>query len=219
MAKFQIPEHLLPGFKAILNLTKDEVNDLAEISKAIPVGAKPSTFINQLRKQDHIAGVNNIASAFMGLIGILGTETLSEEELAFEIADSYSASLENELSDAELNDLKDKVLTFLLAFTTQKLTFKAHTLLTSNENIYKNAQILSDIRIIFKDNLQENKRNALLIHQLKLNFKTDGVDSSFFVSLDTKDLLKLKSQIERAIEKDHLIKQDYKNIITFLEVE
>lgn len=219
MAKFQITSTLQPGFKSILELTEEEVNNLIESCASTPIGASPVTFSKQLRKLTHISGINSIARTLFALVGILTIENSSDEELALDLADSYNASLDDGLKEDKLEELKTKLISLFSALTTQKLTFKAHSLLTNNDKSYTDAQILSDIRLIFEDDLHTSKRNAVIVHQLKLDFKSDENKKNFFISLDTLDLMKLKSQIERALEKDRLIRQDYKDTITFIEIE
>jgi len=220
MAKFQLSRQILPGFEAISKLTNGDIAELSEVCRNVFVGASPSTFIKQVRALSHIDGINRIATTLFGLVGILATDDSREEELASDLADSYNDSrLEAELQEEDLRRLKANLLILFSSLANQRLTFKAHTLLTDNENIYQNAKFLSDIRLVFDDDIQEIKRNAVVIHQLKLSYKIGDNDKDFFISLDSLDLIKLKSQIERAIEKERLIKHDYSDKITFIELE
>jgi len=219
MAKFQIPEYYRPGFDAIINLDNNEALALASVIKDIPVGASPRAFLNRLKKQLNIDQIDKIALTLTGLVGIRASEKTSDPETVQEIVESYVDVLDSELPKDKFDSLIDKLLLFFSNFSNLNSTYKAHSLLLSNDKIYRSSKIISDIRLVFNDDIQQANRHGVIIHKLKLRYQNDEEEKEFYMSLDTSDLKELKVQVERALEKDTIIKEDYQSVITFIDIE
>jgi hypothetical protein len=218
MAKYQIPENHRPGFDAIIKLNNEDANALAKAIKDVPVGASPKSFFNQLQEQLEINGISKIAFTLSSLVGLRAFEGTSDEGTAQEVAESYSESVENELSKEEYDNLVNKLTLFFSSFQNLISTYKANNLLLANDKLYKESKVISDIRIVFNENIEESNRHAVIIHNLQLKYLCMDDEKEFFISLNTADLKELKEQVERALEKDFLIKKDY-NIINFIDIE
>lgn len=90
-----------------------------------------------------------------------------------------------------------------------ELTGKALSVLTDNQNVFRSARTLSEIRPVFREDGLE--ADALLIlHQLKLEY-TEGPphqlksSKELFIAMDHDDLLLLKEVVERALLKHERI--------------
>jgi hypothetical protein len=221
MAKFQIPQGHTAGFDAILNLNSGEFEELATLVKEIPIGTSSKTFFKQITNRLRFKGKENVAATLYSLPGLLALESTTNEEVAEEIADSYRESKESngiEVPESIIKDLSKKLLLLFSNFGNLITTYKAIVILTTNDKIYRDSRILSDIRLVFNDDIQEPKRNAVIIHKLKIEYKNDNIDKEIFVSLDSSDLKELKSYIDRALEKERIIKQDYSEVVTFIDI-
>ena len=71
--------------------------------------------------------------------------------------------------------------------------------------------------MIFNDNIRDNNRNALLIHHLHIEYVKEGY-RKIILLLDLADLKSLKESIERAINKEEIIKNDYQSSFKFLNL-
>jgi len=219
MAKFQIPDHFKPGFAAIINLNQDQVFDLIKVINNIPIGASPKTLIEYIKRQVSINDIGKIALTLSSIVSIRAAENTSNEELAQEIAESYSEGISSPLPQSEFDDLYNKLLMLFSSFNNLNITYKAHNLILSNDKIYRESKIISDIRIVFNEDIKEGNRHAVIVHKLRFKYENDDDYKEFYISLDTSDLKELKVQVERALEKDNIIKEDYKDLITFIDIE
>jgi hypothetical protein len=112
--------------------------------------------------------------------------------------------------------LKQNLLEIFNNFKTLKLTLKADTLLSNDSAIYSESKIVTDIRIIFNDDLKEPDRNALIVHGLNIEFYSSNESKNFHVSMTTTDLKDLQDVIERAIEKESIISKEYSKDFKFI---
>lgn len=219
MAKFQIPDFYWPGFDAILKLSNEEVHGVANAIKEIPVGASPKAILKYITGEADIEDIEKIAITLNSIVGIRSSENTTDLETATEIVESYNFSSNSNLSKQETEDLVEKLLLFFSSFNNLNITYKARNLILANDKIYRESKILSDIRLVFNDDIQEVNRYAVIIHKLKIKYLNDETDKEFYISLDSSDLKSLKEQVDRALEKDGLIKNDYKGSINFIDLE
>lgn len=215
MAFFQIPEMFLPGFKALGNLDGIQFEKLKEIAGALPVGIGPNTF-QQAFANSNLPGWRHIAVTLFSLGSLLASR--KEDglvNLAEELYDSYRSTEDNQEA---ADNLKERLSDLFRSCKNLRTTFKAFNLLTENERVFREARIITDVRPVFHDVLDADNRPALLLHQLKLSYQQDGDPYDDYVCLDSKDLIKLKEHLDRAIEKETHLRSSYGSIIDFINI-
>ncbi len=219
MAQYQIPEQYLPGFKQLLSLELEQVKKIAATLSEMPVGSGPKTMISLLAKDNDLPFIQEIGQSIFSMGKLLTAKDANLSEISLGLAQAYvvqnNEALEN---DEVVKNLTEKIEQLLVSGKNLKTTFKAFSLLSSNERIYRKGQIISDIRLVFNDELEEHQRHALILHQLKIEHQIDYDSQDFFLTLDTKSLRKLKEQIDRALIKEETIKANYSNEMFFIEV-
>ena len=86
---------------------------------------------------------------------------------------------------------------------------KAQDLIRENPNNFYESRIVSDIRIVYDDDseLQKKEQFALIVHHLRIKYFSKAKPrDEIFISLDIADLHNLRKVIDRAIEKDELMR-------------
>ena len=73
--------------------------------------------------------------------------------------------------------------------------------------------------MVFNDEVNDIDRYGLIIHRLKIEYLTNSERKKNFYALDREDLVKLKEDLERAIEKEDLMRKDYGNEIKFIDLK
>ena len=222
MIRFQIPPAYLSGFETLLTLQFDQVAQIIQFLQIIPVGTGPKTFGELF--DDHFKDQTIINRQLADTLYSLGGFKLGQDEkISFiEIVDgltkSFALSSQNVYTEDNLKSLSDNLTKVLEACRQLTITFKAFSLLSANESIFRENQIITDIRLLFNEQLEDNNRHGLVVHQLKLNVEENGEQNDYYFSLTLTDLQKLQDQITRALEKERLIKEDYKNNISFISI-
>lgn len=219
MAKYQIPEPFQPGFEHILKLNDKQVKEISNTLKKLPVGTGPKTFQNIIIKSLKVEGSVFIARTLFSLGGLLVTDGASLSELANDITDALNITRKTVLTDKEKDKLIKNLVEIFNNCNNLKNTFKAIDLLSENGQIFKEARIITDVRLVFNDDISSQNRNAVVLHQLKMEYLQNDIIKDFFISLDNTDLIKLRSQVDRAIEKEAQIRNSYNNNITFIKID
>jgi len=217
MSKFRIPEEVIPGFDYISKLNEPQVKLLASIIKNVHVGIGIIEFEELLRLKAKVSSteIESLARTLYSFGGLLEDEKISAQEFAKEITDSYVNQVDKKVDS---KTLKKNIIQLLSNYEKLVLTFKAMNLLSENDNIFRKSKIVSDVRLIFNENMANKDRNAVLVHRMKIDYSRNNNDKEFFFSLDTNDLEQLKKQIDRALEKTKQIKNSYGKTITFVEI-
>jgi hypothetical protein len=219
MAQYQIPEQFLLGFKQISLLSNQEVQNIANALQKLPVGTGPITMIKEISQAVQIQKIELIVQTIFSLGNLLAGKKSNPEGLAAGLSEAYFNSLESESKfDSIKDDIKSKLLIILSSGSSLRISFKAFNLLTCNERLYRDGRFVSDIRLIFNDDLTAKERNAVIIHNLKIEHQVDHELQEIYFTLDSKDLHKLKDQIERALEKEKQIKESYSADMNFIEI-
>ena len=217
MAKYQIPKDFITGFDVLAKLSVEDVQRIVTAIEKIPVGEGPTTFAEILSQQVQIDNIKPLSKTVYSFGSLLNAHKGDESELIRDIVESYSEVCSEELTSKQTEYLAKNIAVVFRGGDNLKLTFKAINLLLENERVYKNCRILTDIRLVFNDDLKNVNRYAVMQHQLKIDFEENGDNYSFFFSLDNKDLKKLRDQLDRALDKGKIIVEDYSNI-KFIEI-
>ena len=217
MAKYKIPEQFQPGFPLISELSLEQISILNSV-----INKTSSTHSDTIVKE--LVGsltlkrnqIRQLISTIFSLVNLLVDGRISIDDLAVDMAESYQ-SVDESFSEKKENFIKN----FKKIFEDDrrlKIIIKTDHLLSSYEKIFVGSRILSDIRIVFKDNLNEKDQSAVVVHQLSLQYEQDGSLKNFFFALDGNDLRKLKIDIDRTIEKEEHIRSGlYFDNLNFLE--
>lgn len=219
MAKYRIPEPFLRGFELIATLKEKQVSAIKSALIEAPIGSGPDQTAQTLGDKIDLKAVErrSILSTIYSLISLkIGAEE-AKEEFVDDIVTSYY-EINPELKETNRKKLIDNLQILLEADGKVKQTIKAATLLRENEKIFIESRVLSDIRIVFEENISNPEQCAVILHQLKIAYHENGDPKEFFVALDNDDLKQLRENADRAIEKDKLIRNNTYKDISFIEL-
>jgi len=210
MPKYSIPTQVQNGFKFIITLNTDELNVLSNIIKKAKIGQGIKYIVEENFTKFSDFDKNKFEQIIIALFSMANIYLDSKNNLEQFILD-FSESFEcffQDTSSAELDKLKSCLTKLLPNFNSIILTTKTRELFTENPKNMLETRIVSDIRIVFDDEINAKAQSAIIIHNLKIDYFNDFDKKSFFVSLDLSDLKKLQKVIERAIEKDNSIRSN-----------
>lgn len=206
------------GFKEIYSIDTNEFQALIVSLRKIPVGLGPNTFIKTLKSTLDFPWVSQVAKTIFSLGNLLESQDFTIDDLSRELTNSYEEGSQLALPEEQkaIYTARNKELFENLG--SLRLSFKALNLLTENNQNFVDSHIVSDIRLVFQEDIDQQHRSAVILHQLKLDYRKDGEPMQFYISLDNNDLKKLKKQIDRALYKEEIIKKDYSDTISFVDL-
>ena len=208
-----VPPAQVAHIKKFLELTDDKIKEFLDaLSKAGP----------QFNLADLVSEVSDDLDLPPGLIGgivgVLGslylmkntedipTEPFIDQMVSAALRRAETFSKEN--ADAQWEKFRKFLLVALSLEKTLGTAAKAGHVLTQHERVFSSAQILSDIRSIFHQNVAEKPEAALIIHMLRLTQRDRyGHLTDEYFALDSNDIRRIKTIIDRAIKKEETLKK------------
>jgi hypothetical protein len=200
----RIPDKLLKDFRVLFDLSDE---DRARFRKALqdaPRFAPVSSLVPIVREA--LGGSSD--GAGRALVAVLAATSQVEppewtiEKVAEEVAKS------GELGNGDDSKIQAAVsfLSGLMELPAIITSAKASDLLTEHDKIFGDARIVTDIRPVFMEDPHELANGVVMVSTLRVQYQDSGGISSFYVALDTEDLVTLRNVVDRALLKIDTLK-------------
>ena len=211
MPSIYIPREVQNVFKVIYELTDEKLDKLIESLNKSQITTNFKAILESIDVLDDQSQLNDLFSTLISFSELLQDSEESYESLSNRLSDSYFEIFE-ELKNENKQSLKANLQKIFDNCDNFLISIKSKGLQNENNCVFSECKILTDIRIIFNKDINLSNRNALIIHNLHIQFYKDNNLKELFLSLNLSDLKLFKKSIERAIAKEELIVNDYKNI-------
>jgi hypothetical protein len=208
--KLRVPDRYAPSLAKFVLLSPQEI---AALLKAIRED-KPSLDIPGLI--DAIAGrldmerarVDEIVNLLISLQGARESLGLPVNEFVAEIRSSLEASNREELQDLtpDWEKFQEEISAALAEDTALALSAKALDVMTDHAKRYCTVRILTDLRPVFRSEVDGEEPMFVIVHTLKVVYHETGKHAELFVALDRSDLEQLQGAVERALKKEESLK-------------
>lgn len=217
MPLYSIPPNSLKGISILNKLSKSNFESLLNSLKNAPKALNPvevGEYLTRsgLYKEDDIHNVMSLIFSWYGLKEREKEKSL--EALAKDIKESISATPDLEFTLEK--DFVDKFIS-LLSIPSLALSFKSYTLSREHSNIIEEARVFTDIRPCFFEDISSSVEYANIFHTLKLVYDTHTGTEDITLTITSKNLKKLKEQLERAEKKEISLKKSLKSKINFVD--
>jgi len=204
MATLNIPDEALPDLTRIVELDQGFFDSfLASVKETAPTLTR-GQFVNKIVATLPAASKSDLAAilrATVALYQFKEKSDLSSEELADAVVESPLISTSEKFSDEAKRILRTRLSGLFDLDKSLGVTSKAVDVMTEHERTFCNARILSDIRPVFVQDL-EDAAGAVIVHNLQIGFHQYGKHQEFYFALDSDDLQSLKKIIDRAEKKE-----------------
>jgi hypothetical protein len=216
-SRYSVPDELNPGFEIIASLREDQIKKLSNTIKKLPRGVGERTFFKAISSKIDVENKEDLALTLFSLGALLNKE---KEKDTKKIADHLTFSInyyrEKKFQEKQLNQLTSNLISLFECCGNIKNTFKALYLQLEQHNVFRDSHLITDIRPVFGDNLDEAENFAIIFHKLRIEYEQNGKKNNFFVALDRDDLDNVREQIERAIKKESILQEKFKGTIKFI---
>ena len=216
MATISIPERVYPGFMIISELDNSQLNKIVDYLNTMVIGEQFDIVAENFNIILNNSNGSDLLKTIISFSKLVDPEDVNYQDISNNLAESFI-----ELSGIEKNlkfkeNLSSNLFKILTSYNSLKNTIKLRELASENENNFGDFKLLTDIRLIFNDEIENKNRSAVILHKLTIEYQKDMDIKELHLTLDLSDLNKLKSEIEKAILKDQIIREDYKENLNFI---
>jgi len=218
---YQIPKSYLPGFKYLSEIGDDEIQNIAHFISNQPIGTGIKTFVESFSQHFDKDWSKPIANAIysFGFLKASNDDKVTDIDIVRALTEAFGRQAEEDTVDPSVTDrLIHNLEAIFAVLEPLRMSHKIFGLLSENNRTFVDARIITDIRPIFSSDLKFDQRSALLVHRLKIASQENGDEKEYYFSFDSNDLKKLKLQIERAEEKDEILRQQYAQTFDFISI-
>jgi len=212
MASPTIPANIILGLSKIATLPDESLQELISAFEKFPLTLRQGAIFEDVDLQldflspDEAKGIKEaIIPIYRATADGRISEAVYVDSVIQAIKDQPREGFEWVASEELLERFKDR-LTKLSRVEALQLIIKAHSVLTKHSRTYSEAQIISDIRLVFGESVEDSPKGALIVHMLNLGYYKDKKRGEFVVALDTKDIEDLIVILERAKAKTESLK-------------
>lgn len=222
----KIAPEVLPRLIPILNLERprfDQVIHDLQREVSVNTGAEEQVFI-LVEKSSALSHTpaserRDFADAIVGLHFLYSAAIWDRKAFFEDLGLSFASFIDGQLEDSNLsneeaeNGPKTQISEFLsrvneiLEIDSLRIAIKSISLIAEHERSYLSCRVFTDIRPVFADNLKDPLCASVVLHSIKLTTRYDGRQQSLFFAADSGDLIELKGEIDRALQKAQALTQ------------
>ena len=197
MSDSVVPDMHVAALLRLHEITEEQFGELVRATESIGKPSGIETYVDVAES----SGIERetatlIVVALLSMLAFQGREDLDLKEMI----DGISSSETLGLSTPESERLAERIKK-LIGHGMVVALHKSFDISLSHERLFLGAQITSDIRPVFGDELQDGMAGAVLTHSLRIDFVQAGRNDNVYVTLDPSDLSALHQVVERATAK------------------
>lgn len=205
--QLRIPEEHLGIIKKILNLDEKQKKVIYDKFKLY----KPSKFGEDIQRVEEFKDFPEIFEVIILLFrlyhNLLEDQTIKDiDDFISQLINSFIEQNESEVykdADNEIQSMKQFFKELLTADTPFFYFEKAIKLLLERSKLVETFRIITDIRPVFKEYDIGSPDYCLITHNLRILYTEDLNNSkTTFFAINHQDLIQLRTQIDRALEKE-----------------
>ena len=143
---------------------------------------------------------------------LLSFTGLSETDVAVltkNLAESYKELSRVGINSKETNKLKANLLQILSNFERIQLVDKVREYKVENSNNFREFKLLTDIRFMQTDEGAENGKYGIVLHKFYIEYQNSIPRNELHLHVSIEDLIELKAEIEKAIERDKTLRESF----------
>ena len=140
------------------------------------------------------------------LVSMYASMSRSETPVSQFVEDLTDAVMDSESSEIVRKTMSER-LSRLLNVTNLRLSAKATVLRVDHERVYNSSRVITDLRPVFDEPIEEGLSGFMVIHQLKMVSLRRGEPEELFFAMDDHDLALLKKTLDRAELKSKQIRR------------
>ena len=197
---------MLFALRQIQLLSDDSFTNLVNAFQETPLSLTLEGYTSRVQTKAQLG--LPVIRAIVDAVGILQWELRGRGLSTSEVVDTVRRALDDAEPDESLREgyrndtFKQRLVTLLELNQSLNLELKIGRLIYEQERSVQEMRIVTELRPIFRDDVDDVPVGNIALHNLRLSYFQDGEQKSFFVTLDSDDIIKLRAQLNRAEEKE-----------------
>jgi len=216
MTRINIPSQVFTGFKLLSELSESQMESLTTFISKLPIDIE---YVEVASKFDELLEITigrELLQTLLSFNKVLKETESNNEKLAKSLTDSFIHLSKEALSDDLVKRLEANLQIVLNNYNCISTIIDTRKMLRSSGNSISEFNIHSDIRLLFTQNKKNDKRSAIISHKMQFEYTGGESPKEISFTVDIDDLKKIKIEIEKAIENDQLIRDDYKDVLQLI---
>ena len=146
-----------------------------------------------------------LLTALLGWLGYWSAtgDKRSVEEMAHSVSGWLAASGD---ATGDPLALRGQLVRMLLA-PSVGITGKAQQVMWGHGKVFRDAHLATEIRPLFFQDVAARPENAVLIHDLRLDYMEGGQNGSISIAMDRQQLIRLQGILQRALQKEDSLRR------------
>jgi hypothetical protein len=206
----QIPRSHVIGLRYLAELSDEKFEKLLHVVSALKPQYSPSELVKQLATaapDSERVRIACLSEMLLDLAASMQADDGTVDALIRTVTDLLPRVDEIASTMKQQPEILPSRLRKLLTLPVFDVAVKAGEVLYDHGRVFSEARILTDVRPVFGKVLDDGPIVAGVVHNLKLVYKEDFQTREFFVTLDDEDLAQLRDVVERALQKQKILKQ------------
>lgn len=209
MASLKIPERFKPGITVLAQMPEVSYQEFLRATKSVP-----KTFTTAQEFEAWIApevkalpagDLRRLIDVVASLRRLLSKFKVSAPKLVADVVEAARASIGN-FEGSNGTDFAERLGSLLPIASFDIVGIKARELQGEAERTFCEARVITDIRPVYGETVEEAPTALLVVHTLKLVFHEMSGHKEFYLALDEEDIASLKKSLDRAEEKARTLK-------------
>ena len=211
MASLKVPERYIEGIVKVAQLSDEGFAELLSALKKAPElrdVTELSSWIADKTPAIPVPDRESILKAIAPMFRVQRGSEVSATEFAIDVWTSINdeASELVEGLDGEL--LRSRIKRLMEQNSLDLVSMKAAELKSELERSFCKARVLTDLRPVFKGNIEELPSVMVILHTLQIGYHDSmGEHNEFYVTLDESEIETLKEALDRASKKASTLKR------------
>lgn len=209
MASLRIPERYRPGFAVLAGLSDRSFEEFLAAAKRAPKSFASvrefAVWIEPEVKAIPSEDVQKLVSSISSFYRFASKRGKAIPRLATELFEAAQTSNSN-IKIVDGVDFPGRLAALLSVESFDIVAFKARELQEESERTFCEARVLTDIRPVFGEKIEDIPSGMIVVHTLKLVFHELSGHREIFLALDDADIASLKKTLDRAEEKTRSLK-------------
>ncbi|MEQ8768814.1 MAG: hypothetical protein RL885_33215 [Planctomycetota bacterium] len=200
---FRIPDDDVPRFEVFAQLTEQQYELLLKsISNAAPQ-LTHRKLISELKAADDAdLPFDDVIPLLISLHWLRADRCIPEAELAAQVSSGAEADDRFSSLNVDWSVVQARLEKFLSLDRALGVTARAALLSLDYPHLCLGSRIITDARPVFPLSVEDGPSAFIITHAIRLVVRDEGAPETWVAALDMDDLLRLKRDVDRAIEKE-----------------